>query len=400
MILLACGEPPAQAVAPGSTGGSSSSEAGESSSEEDSSSTGPGEVPAPDASVTQVEFSQGAGSLLFDGEVVAPPERAAVVAGRPARLDVQWSTTTDDEVRARLELVDEDAGALTFEDVRRGGEDFVFELAADDVRPGATWQITLWETEIGPDAGDDTNAVPTEPQQLGVHPGPARLKIRIVPLENLAEVEGCPLPAPEIDDEARQRIEDGLYNLYPVEAVDISVREPVPWAGSMVTEFEQAAVYIKLAELRVEDEADPAEHYVALIRPCRNAQGEAISPTAGFSILNDDPAEQAEVVPGRRVLVALYVDEDLDFVFDEHIAHEIGHNLGRRHVACVGTEAGPDPDYPHDDGSIGVRGWSPLDGEFRPAQSPELMGYCPGDRWVSAYGWDLVHPVIVESSSW
>src|SRR5690606_20075913 len=40
------------------------------------------------------------------------------------------------------------------------------------------------------------------------------------------------------------------------------------------------------------------------------------------------------------------------------LAHEWGHNFGRRHVACGGP-SGTDPDYPHTSrpGALGPHGW-------------------------------------------
>jgi hypothetical protein len=65
-------------------------------------------------------------------------------------------------------------------------------------------------------------------------------------------------------------------------------------------------------------------------------------------------------------------------------AHELGHNLGRRHAPCGGA-GNPDPSYPYSGGSIGAVGYDPGSGALRsPATYKDLMGYCNPD-WISDY---------------
>ena len=71
------------------------------------------------------------------------------------------------------------------------------------------------------------------------------------------------------------------------------------------------------------------------------------------------------------------------------IAHELGHNLSLRHTPCGGGP-GPDPRYPHPDGSIGAWGYD-FPGEYDlgsglvPPETPDLMGYCGPPDWISDY---------------
>ena len=65
-------------------------------------------------------------------------------------------------------------------------------------------------------------------------------------------------------------------------------------------------------------------------------------------------------------------------------AHELGHNIGLRHAPC-GSAGGPDPDYPYDNGDIGVWGYDLHRSRLlNPEQYSDLMGYCR-PRWISDF---------------
>ena len=65
------------------------------------------------------------------------------------------------------------------------------------------------------------------------------------------------------------------------------------------------------------------------------------------------------------------------------IAHELGHNLSLDH--SPGCDAGgPDPDYPYEDGSIGVWGYDFLNETLVSAGTSDLMTYCR-PQWISDY---------------
>ena len=71
----------------------------------------------------------------------------------------------------------------------------------------------------------------------------------------------------------------------------------------------------------------------------------------------------------------------------EVYAHELGHNQNLLHAPCGGA-SGPDPEYPYDNGSVGVWGWDIYD-IFRdqlldPAIYEDFMGGC-SPQWISDY---------------
>ena len=69
---------------------------------------------------------------------------------------------------------------------------------------------------------------------------------------------------------------------------------------------------------------------------------------------------------------------------DDTFTHELGHNMNLRHAPCGGA-GGPDPNYPYDDGSTGVWGYSHVRSRLvDPDDYKDVMGYCRPD-WISDY---------------
>lgn len=74
------------------------------------------------------------------------------------------------------------------------------------------------------------------------------------------------------------------------------------------------------------------------------------------------------------------------------LAHEVGHNLGRRHTACNGREGNPDTSYPYAGGIIGKFGIDLRDPDnpryLDPTTHHDIMSYC-SDEWMS--DWTFNH---------
>lgn len=65
--------------------------------------------------------------------------------------------------------------------------------------------------------------------------------------------------------------------------------------------------------------------------------------------------------------------------------HEMGHNFGREHVRCAGSESQPDPYYPYNPRSIGVWGLDVATATlYDPSQYADYMSYCDA-AWTSDY---------------
>lgn len=68
-------------------------------------------------------------------------------------------------------------------------------------------------------------------------------------------------------------------------------------------------------------------------------------------------------------------------------SHESGHSMNLFHAPCGGA-GGPDPNFPHEGGTIGFWGWNPRNNALRdPERWNDIMGYCR-DTWISPYHFD------------
>ena len=72
------------------------------------------------------------------------------------------------------------------------------------------------------------------------------------------------------------------------------------------------------------------------------------------------------------------------------LAHEVGHTLDLLHAPCGGA-LGTDPDFPYDNGSIGVWGYDFRDSTLvSPQRRRDIMGYCYEKGWLSDYYFEKV----------
>lgn len=71
------------------------------------------------------------------------------------------------------------------------------------------------------------------------------------------------------------------------------------------------------------------------------------------------------------------------------VAHELGHNMGRRHAPCNDPDS-PDPNFPYTDGGIGHAGYDIDNRVLRgPGGMYDFMGYCR-PRWISDYNYAAI----------
>jgi hypothetical protein len=130
-----------------------------------------------------------------------------------------------------------------------------------------------------------------------------------------------------------------------------------------------------------------SKYYIGSVRP---PPGITFVEFGGFGYV---PASPTGIGPSTRTAVVVGVGW---FSRQRHttetVAHELGHNMGRRHAPC-GNPAGPDPAFPYQNASIGQWGYdlytyslggSGLPPAFAPQSASDFMSYCT-PAWISDY---------------
>lgn len=342
--------------------------------------------------LASIEANQGvAVPIGRDGAGIDGPERsAALIHGRRTLLRAFWDVDEDwrpREIEAVLTLRTHEgeersltstrliAAASESSDLRRS---FTWTLEAEEATPGLQYRVELFEA--APDGGDtdpdvDPPAIPAEGfSQVGLEPSRQVLDVVVVPIER--EADDC-VAAPDVSGERIDLMRDRLTMVLPVQALDLSVREPVVWTEPLV---ELDPLIDMLGELKQDDGARSEVFYYGLVGACGKVGGYS---GQAHSI----PVVPVPTQPWTRVAVGLSKDDAQSTVHT--MVHELGHCLGRRHIACSGEENEPDESYPYRDGSIGDWGWGILDGQLRsPEVEADYMGYCKED-WVSDFGWNI-----------
>ena len=330
--------------------------------------------------------------LMADGDMVTSGW-TPVVAGKSAILRVYverqhgWLPR---EVEARLELsgtlVEED-GILS--DIKYIEDDsldmsvngtFNFSLNSDQVVSDLAIRVTLYETgeAVLGDAVDATWPPTGTASVNAVSPG-GSLNIVLVPIRYDADDSGR---LPSIDEDMLDLIREQFGAMYPVTdgGVAISVLDPMPWdnaiepGGTGWSELLRALADFKASEGGTSTDyffgiVEPAKSYWRYCkRSCVNGLGYLpFHATDGYAKVAVGLGFQAESAVATMV-------------------HEVGHNHGLYHSPCGGVDS-PDPNFPYEDGSIGVYGYDAVSETLMaPTEYFDFMGYCY-PTWVSDYAY-------------
>ncbi|MBV1861010.1 MAG: hypothetical protein KUG77_21515 [Nannocystaceae bacterium] len=359
--------------------------------------------PARGVRLSEVFANQGVGvPIVRDGIWVDGSGRnAALIPERTTLIRGYWELDEDFEPRiimARLIMSYPDGtqeiADRTFEvnGPSRPAEidsNMYFVIPGELLPVGVKFQIELYETEYGYEGLPEPEqyAYPPQPGFLGVEDKDLALKIVLVPVRHDAGPQ-CPA-APEVTDDEMQYLSDQLFMQNPVQRVEIERRAPTTYSGSL-NSFSPLLGF--LADLRAQDNADPAAYYYGVVQPCdggaEGVGGQAIS-IPDFPTLDN---------AWTRVSMGRWYGS-LGSTANTFV-HEVGHTQGRRHVYCNGDEGGPDPSYPYEAGDLGVWGFGILDFTlYTPTNGKDYMTYC-GNTWVSDWTWGKVLPFIEEITGW
>ena len=252
-------------------------------------------------------------------------------------------------------------------DPERTASTFNVLVPAAEVKPGATLWVALYEA--GAANGADPSPPPRFPPEgttdLGIKAGRMVLDVVAVPVTG---------PSGPLADtpERRKKLEDHLYDIYPVQKVNLKIRQPVQVTGQVT---ERTAAFGLLRDARMADGASarPHEYYHLLL--AREDTTFTFAGTAGGGGGNsNDPGS-------RRVSLTIVRGRAVDGNINT-VAHEIGHNHGQGHVPACGADGGGNG-FPYMNGALGVNGWSLSENALKSAAMfKELMGYCR-PRWIS-----------------
>ena len=149
-----------------------------------------------------------------------------------------------------------------------------------------------------------------------------------------------------------------VRSILPIGELELTVNEPYRTTADLGTAAGWLGLLREISVLRLTER--PSDYYYAAVAAPPN------SPFKGLGYI------------GLPVGVGI---PDLDT-----FAHELGHNMGLRHAPC-GVAVNPDPDFPYEDGSIGVFGYETRGGNTQmvdPAEYWDLMTYCD-PSWISDY---------------
>jgi hypothetical protein len=348
-------------------------------------------LPALGVKLTLVEANQGTAVALSTENLAERTQRNAVlIAGRPALIRAHFEIEpgfVPRELRAVLSLAH---GAVTetrssSKRVLKSSETdilestFNFLLSASEVTEDLKLSIEL--QEMIPDATGSELAVrfpKLGSATFGAKAGRMELHVVIVPAKT---AQGVPVSTPA----RRTRIEQHLFDLYPVQKVNVTWAE----AASPVDPKDRLTSYELLRDMCQRDRAAPNVLYHLLIARAdsefgfRGISAGANSATLACSAVAITVLENA---PGEDVA---YIDgtETPNGGNPNTIAHELAHNHGRKHVAC-GNVANPDLRFPYEEGFLGAQGYSLKENALKPTkQFRELMGYC-SPRWISDWMWN------------
>lgn len=233
-------------------------------------------------------------------------------------------------------------------------------IPADVIQTGIGFLAEVDPDNTVPETNENDNSFPVSgtPRALDVQEVPT-FSVRFVPIaQNRNGQVGA----------ANETLFDMFRTIWPVRVINASVRQPLVIDYTIGTQSFNDWIRLVTDVEMVRQIEGGATYYYGLVRT-----------TGRNGVLG-----LANGIPART---AIGVDEGSDFgpeLSRETFAHEIGHTLGLRHAPCGGA-AGPDPNYPFPDGTMGSWGADIPNSRLIPPTGFDIMTYCRPPQWVSAY---------------
>ncbi len=310
-------------------------------------------------------------SRIYLNQVIPAVDGVPVIAGRDAllRIFATGDETSFYQPNVRATLYRD--GAIVHTALMTPGSDvlpstveegrldlsFNTPIPGEIIQPGLGLVVELDTDGIVPlDTGSETRIPAEGVMDLGVMQLPTHIQTIVPTLIESAPNERIFLWTNGLDaDHRNMRF---MRTIMPIGDLEVRVHEPFYTRADLT---EPSGWNRFLREMRVlwRAEGEVGYYYGAVIRPPG-------SPYRGLGYI----AQPASVG----------VDSDRTFT------HEVGHNMNLRHALCGSpSPANPDPNFPHEAGSIGVWGYDLHRTRLvSPMQYKDIMGYCDPD-WISDY---------------
>lgn len=345
---------------------------------------------ATNLAVSRVAIFQGVRVGLFDDDAVTLPgmRNAPVITNRLATVRTYVTPAAGFVARSlTAELLwDDGAGALAvlrdtkmISGASTEGDPasvFTFRVDASRVRSSSRWSVRVLDPSGTTPSVTSPARAPRDgtTAPLGANNASGAVRVTLVPVRWTRDGSNR---LPDTSPEQLARMRSLLVALYPINAVDFTVRAPIDFGGTTLTgNVNFGSLNGVLETLRDREMPGDDVYYYGLVAPdVSRAAYCGRSCVTGQSYVVSDIAD-ASIRVGSGVG---FTGEDTAWTF----AHELGHLFGREHAPC--STSGSDARYPYRGAALGVWGWDPRsDTFFDPAATTDFMGYCD-PQWLSDY---------------
>jgi hypothetical protein len=365
-----------------------------------------------DLVITSIEVSQSVVQPLFeDGAVISPVDYGVpLVPNRHMWVRALWAAPsgwTTRRLTARLHLEYPDGTELVYEDRETASgappyvegtssptdllTGFYWRLAPEDVVPGMRYSVTVVEPkpadDIPPSTGqtqwprDSNTALPIQADH-------AALNLYIVGVRY--EIPGCSTDTSALPDNEIEAIRSGFESWSAIETNSVTIDTSLSIDINSPTDV--LSLLDVVGPIRAQYLDIPDAFFLILLDDCSLVPDGIL----GVAPVNSDPPVQGEA--GTRYGAGLWNPNDITESVNTAV-HEIGHAQGANHAPCGGA-ASPDPEYPHENATLGARGLSTLTAQFyEPESYTDFMSYCR-PYWISDYRFMKNYNVQKTLTSW
>jgi hypothetical protein len=258
------------------------------------------------------------------------------------------------------------------------------------LREGTSFYVELDPNNKLAEFNEKNNRYPDEDSLRSFHfKERSAMRIKLFPIiSNNGEYSG------DISPELVREAEGYLKSIYPLSEVEVLVGEALNSEAYINDNMDSWDLVLSelAAHKTMQVENDPLEHdvfYYGVI-DCEGYCGAGL----GLATINERASSSLLVGMGR-------VDTISHREFAEVLAHELGHNHGRKHVNAIDSEdcwssLNHDSDYPFNSeqvvyGQIGKTGYHHFDHRLINKESfHDMMSYCK-QKWISNYTYSALY---------